>query len=231
MEVVEVYLSPESNTFKIESTAPGSSTKIVGGDMADTFYVNETQGDLRLEAGGGDDKIILNGLGDGATALIYGDAGDDYLEIDGRGASNVDLANSLGNSTVKWSGGADNDTLLAYFTSAGDSVIDIADDILGSNVLQVECGDYNCSVLSRENFLANVHDPGNVFSSVERINLDSNTAFISQTILRLNGGNNEVYFDDTMSAFDVFGGPNQDGEACDSRVRSTQAFLLLFCSC
>jgi hypothetical protein len=231
MEVVEVYLSPESNTFNVESTTPGSSTKIVGGVEADIFYIHESQGDLRLEAGGGNDNITITGLGDGATAVIYGDAGDDYLEIDGRGACNVDLANSLDNSTIKWSGGAGNDKLLAYLTSTGDSVIDIFDDTLGSNVLQVECGDYNCSVLSRENFLANVHDPGNVFSSVERINLDSNTAFISQTILRLNGGNNEVYFDDTMSAFDVFGGPNQDGEACDSRVRSTQAFLLLFCSC
>jgi hypothetical protein len=229
MEVLEVYLSPKSNTFNVESTAPGSWTKIFGGVEADIFYIHETQGDLRLEAGGGNDNITITGLGDGATAVIYGDAGDDYLEVDGRGASNVDLANSLDNSTVKWSGGADNDKLLAYLTSTGDSVIDIFDDTLGSNVLQVECGDYNCTVLSRENFLANVHDPGNVSSSVERINLN-NTAFISQTILRLNGGNNEVHFDDTMSAFDVFGGPNQDGEGYDARVRSS-AFVLSFCCC
>lgn len=108
------------------------------------------------------------------------------------------------------------------FTSAGTSNLDIFDDLDGANSLNIECANFACYILSRENFLANIHDMNNPNSSVERINIDryanasdetgwTLTATIGSVFMRLNGGENQMYFDDTFATMDVFGGPEHDG--------------------
>jgi hypothetical protein len=208
IEVLEITLSSSlANDFTITSSPQKSDTTIRGSGMSDTFYVKETQGDLTLHAGGGNDEIYITGLADSATAVIYGDAGEDYLEVDGRGST---LVNTLNTSTVRWNGGGDNDDLKMFFTSTGNTVVDIFGDNSGSNTLQVECVDFDSTVLSRATFIANIHDSKT--KSSERINFQSTDGNLASVLLNLNGGKNKAYFDDTMAEFTVFGGDNADGK-------------------
>ena len=129
------------------------------------------------------------------------------LWIDGTflGNSSI-LSNTLDLSTLRWSGGNDDDTINAVFASTGTSNIDLFDDTDGSNTLNIECADFACFVLSRENFLANVHNMTDTNSSTERINIDrvmnktdvtgwTPSVSIDSIFLHLNDGENKVYFD------------------------------------
>lgn len=66
------------------------------------------------------------------------------------------------------------------------------------------------SVLSRKTFLANIHDPDDPDTSLERINTDLSTQTITRLLLFLYIGENSCHFDDTIGTMDVFGGPNSD---------------------
>jgi len=107
--------------------------------------------------------------------------------------------------------------------SIGTSDFDIFNDLNGINDVNIDCADSKTVMLSRENFLANIHDTNNPSSTVERINLiretDSskllgfrNTAVINTMVIRLNGGTNVMYFDDTFAPMDIYGGPLVDGK-------------------
>jgi hypothetical protein len=208
IEVLEITLSSEfENEFTMISSLEKFDTTIWGSTMSDKFYVQDTQGDLTLHAGSGGDEIFITGLGDSATAVIYGDAGEDYLEVDGSGST---LVNTLNTSTVRWNGGNGSDKLKMFFTSTGNTVVDIFGDNsgVGVNSLQVECVDFACTVLSRATFIANIANP----YSTERINFDSTGSILKDVLLNLNGGENKAYFDDTMAPFDVYGGVDDDGK-------------------
>ena len=96
-----------------------------------------------------------------------------------------------------------------YFVSAGITTLNIVGDNMGVNQVTARCSDEDCKVLSRRTFLANIHDPGNSDSLLERINLDP-TASITTLLLYLMGGDNAVHFDDTICVMDVFGGDGED---------------------
>jgi hypothetical protein len=226
-DTITLLLSNTNATvLAVTSTLEGSMTSVYAGDANDVIFVNETQGDILIHGGGGNDTFYFTGLGDNATANIYGDGDDDTLFVDGT-AGLVDVAvNTFDNSTVRWSGGPGNDVVNTIFTSNGTSNLDIfddEDDATGVNAININCSNFACFILSRENFLANIHDPDDEFSSVERINIVrevnaseisgfTTTVRVSRVFLSLNDGDNSMFFDDTMAPMTVYGGPDSDCE-------------------
>jgi hypothetical protein len=224
-EIVTVHLSTDkANTFSVTSTFEGSMTNVYGGDQDDVIYVNETQGDILVMGGEKDDTFYFTGLGDFATATVYGEDGNDDLFVDGSDPTILDEpVNKFDNGRVRWSGGLGNDTLTAVLTSSGTSNIDLFNDAADGEVNEVflSCTNFPCFILSRENFLANIHDEDDASSSVERINIerevdangdvtDAPSARINKIFLSLKDGNNTMFFDDTITIMDVFGGPDTD---------------------
>jgi hypothetical protein len=238
--IVDMGNAIESDILTVEST--GSFTNITSGSGADFVKVFRTGGDtdietgdetdivelysvggnLALDSGEGKDIISLYGMDYGFVGVILGQGGNDELNVDGR-PFDGSRGNRFDGTTLRWSGGMDNDTINTYFTSAGVSNLDIFQDLNGTNELNVECSDYACYVLSRENFLANIHNSSGDFDHAERINIEREwkdvdgtyiwdpTAKISTVFLALNGGLNEVFFDDTMASIAVAGGNETDG--------------------
>jgi hypothetical protein len=168
---------------------------------------------LQIEAGASADNIYIYGMGDNTEAKIWGQDGNDVLTVDGTflGDNSV-LSNTLDLSSILWSGGGDNDTANVVLASTGTSSVTLFDDLDGFNELDVECADFACYLLSRENFLANVHNMTDPLSTVERINIDrvrtdaggtnetrlpnwEPTANIASAFVALNGGENKMYFD------------------------------------
>lgn len=116
-------------------------------------------------------------------------------------------------SYLDWNGGEGNDAVEMYFVSNGTTNLNIVGDDTGKNQIRARCIDVVCNMLSRETFLANVHDPSSSESTIERINFDS-TASVYDLQLSLNGGENNMYFDDTFCIMDVFGGDDVRLIAC-----------------
>ena len=199
---IDIRLSEGQNRFTVVSTAVDSSTYIQAQNQNDAIIVQETQGYLQLHGGGGDDEISIYGLGEGTEAVVYGDGGDDLLFVDGRGDLNntnaTDPVNTLDGSRLRWNGGSGNDTLKHHFTSAGTSDLDIFDDRMDSNLVFVECSDFDSRILSRRTFLANLGGEGED-AFLERLNVDIATASITSLLITLNEGENFVYFDDTVA--------------------------------
>ena len=138
------------------------------------------------------------------------------VKVNGNDESDVPF-NKLNNSTIFWSGGNGDDQLFYTFTSAGLTSLTLKDDYDGNNDISLYCSDaVSCDLLSRKTFIANIHDPTNPESTVERINIewddnDMPTAQIKSVFVKLAAnGNNEMHFDDTMAAMDVFGGDLDD---------------------
>ena len=216
-EEVVVNLSQGVNIFNVDSTAFESSTLIYAGPMDDKIYVHDTQGDILVDGGNGDDQFFFFGIGDKAFATILGGAGNDVLNTDGSGDSSADTPamNTFDTGALFWSGQGGNDTVNAVFTSSGTSSLTIFDDDDGINDLNIECMDfYDCTLLCRENFIANIHEPSSETSGVERINIDrydtEAPVNINRAIIRLQGGENEMFFDDTFAQVDVIGGPGDE---------------------
>jgi len=218
IEIVNVDLSQGVNHLLIPSTAQGSVTTVRAQAMDDQIQVNETMGDLYIHAGGGNDYLTFYGLGDFTTAHVYGEAGHDTIWIDGtKGFATEPAVNTLGNSLLRWSGGGGDDTMHLFWSSVKNANIDLFDDLAGVNDVNIDCAQVSCYVLSRENFLANVHNMSDVNSTVERVtlirtNAGDDTASINTMVLRLNGGMNQMFFDDTFAPMEVFGGPLPDGK-------------------
>jgi len=202
-------LSSASNTITVESTAQDSTTYIRGQDNDDFFYIKETIGDLNLFAGGGQDQLYVYGLGEKSTARLFGDNGNDTLIVDGTGFTATKPVNSLQQSTLQWDGGVGQDTATIQLSSVGDFTMDILGDTDGMR-LTVYCDNYDSVMLSRVNFLANIHNTSHENSTIERINL-LGAARLNSIAVFLGEGNNSMYFDDTMAAIDVFGGSSSDG--------------------
>ena len=238
-QTISVYLSGGANEFEVTSTLEGSVTNVHAGDVDDIVTVKETQGDIFVYGGDGNDQFYFTGLGDNATATVYGGIGNDTLFVDGSAGLGVDVAsvNTFDNSTLRWSGGPGNDLVDTVFTSNGTSNLDIfedADDDTGVNDLMIRCSDFSSFILSRENFIANIHRMDDPSSSVERINIVRKiniseipddvtdgripisafipTARISRVFINLNDGNNSVFLDDTMAPITIYGGPKRDGK-------------------
>ena len=142
-------------------------------------------------------------------AEIFGEDGNDVLWVDGTFGSKDDAVfptNTLDSTLIRWSGGNNNDTINSVFASSGTANIDLFDDTDGVNLLNIACTDFVCNILSRENFIANIHNMTDPSSTTERINIDRvadstelsdwlPSVDIDSTFIRLNGGLNKVYFD------------------------------------
>lgn len=212
-EFLDIFLSNGTNELTVACTETKSETSITSGDNVDTVIVNCTDGLLNLNTAGGADSItvreasadffIYSGEGDdtinlfalknNSTGTIYGEEDNDTLNIDGRGLDDEILLNQFDGTSLRWSGGIGDDTVNTYFTSTGISFLEIFDDLNRGDVnqLNVDCANFACYLLSREYFLANIHDINNSNSTVERINIGRNegtpTATISSIVLRMNG--------------------------------------------
>ncbi|CAB9505193.1 Kringle domain [Seminavis robusta] len=212
-ETITLYLTSSENSLLVASTPLDSSTFIFGGSSPSHFLVNSTKGDIEIQGGQSNDVFSVRQLFEGTTAVFKGLDGDDILNVDGRPFNSTELGSTVENTLIRWSGGNGNDTLNTYFVSYGDSTIELFDDNDGTNRINIDCADFACHILSRNNFLANIHDTESSSSTVERINLYQSTEMpvsVSAIVLRLNGGLNRMFFDDTMAKFDVFGGPDRD---------------------
>jgi hypothetical protein len=197
-ETISVSLSNTANSLTILSTPLDSTAYIYGGAEADLFTVNATKGNLTIDGGAGNDVFSVWSLYGGTTTVLKGGIGNDTLKIDGRASEGQ--GSTIDNTVIAWSGGLDDDTLETYFVSNGTTTLNIFEDP-GINIMRLDCADVACYVLSRENFLANIHTPGDNSSTVERINLEA-TANIANIVIRLNDGLNQMYFDDTMAKID-----------------------------
>jgi len=217
-EFINIDLSQGANSFTIPSTAQGSVTSFTSQGMDDTFVVNETMGDLNIDTGDGNDKLYFYGLGEHMVANIRGGNGNDIIWVDGTKDFSTDPPlNTLSDSRLRWSGGGGDDTMHFYLSSIGNSNIDIFDDLDGVNDINIDCGQVACYMLSRENFLASIHNMSDPNTTMERVNLvrnsaGENTASINTVVLRLNGGENQMFFDDTFASMEVFGGPLVDSK-------------------
>jgi hypothetical protein len=114
----------------------------------------------------------------------------------------------MAGSHLDWNGGGGDDTVELYFVSAGTTNLNMVGDNMDVNQVIARCSDVACTMLSRRTFLANIHDPGDSGSSLERINLGKDQS-ITTLLLYLNGGENAVHFDDTICTMDVFGGDDK----------------------
>lgn len=200
VELFDIYLSQGKNIMEVESTATDSVTTIVSQDAPDQFRVKASAGTIVIHAGGGDDQVWIDGTDDFALPAI----------------------NRLAGTHFKWSGGHGNDAMHLKLGSLGNVQYDLFDDRSGVNALNIDCSGADDVLLSRENFLANIHNVSDPDTTIERINLirDDNeeelsgwfdTAIINTIVLRLNSGENKMYFDDTFAPIDVLGGGQTDG--------------------
>ena len=202
IETVNVYLSEGMNDFFVDSTPQYSETFIYFQDGSDTLTVNDTQGDLLVRGAGGNDAFYVYGAGDNSTVILYGDADNDTLLVDGTDGNEVLTVNTLDTSTIRWSGGLDNDDITVVLTSTGSSDIDLFEDIgQGVNTLTIECSNFACYLLSRRNFIANIHNGSDVNSDVERISVDIDGVSLNTVQINLNNGENEMYFDGKSNGF------------------------------
>lgn len=196
IEIVNLYLSNGSNNFLVASTPQYSETFIYFQDSNDILTVNDTQGDLLVEGAEGNDAFYVYGAGNNSTVTLFGDDDDDTLIVDGTDGNEVLAVNTLDTSTVRWSGGLNDDEITVVLTSAGSTDIELFDDIgEGINKLTIQCSNFACYLLSRRNFIANIHNGSDVNSDVERISVDIDGVSLNTVQVNLNNGENEMYFD------------------------------------
>jgi len=178
------------------------------GKNDDELRVNSTAEDftLNVTAGDGNDVIKIFGLQGNAT--IYGNGGNDKLLVDGRGDGIG--KNSMDGTSLNWHGGEGEDEVQMQFVSAGVTNLNLFGDNNGPNTVVLYSMSVASTILSRATFVANIHDPGNPTTSLERVNTDSETQSITSLLLYLLVGENSVHFDDTIATMDVFGGPEKD---------------------
>lgn len=89
-----------------------------------------------------------------------------------------------------------NDESTVTLTSTGSSNIELFDDAgEGTNKLTIECSNFACYLLSRRNFIANIHNGSDANSDVERISVDTDGVSLNTIQINLNNGENEMYFD------------------------------------
>lgn len=197
------------------------TTYVVSEDGNDNITLDQVEGDQTIFSGAGNDTILVitNGAGSyldinagddndtikilalGGNATVKGQGGSDLLLLDARNESDS-LRNTMDASHLDWNGGLgadDNDKVEMYFVSAGTTNLNLVDDNQGVNTLIARCSDNACTMLSRRTFLANIHIPGNPGSTLERVNIDSKNQSLTKLLLYLNGGENSVYFDDTIA--------------------------------
>lgn len=245
VEHVVINLGVEDQVVNIMSTAPNSTTNVTsqGGDdfinatsTAGNLNVHTAEGNdnitihttgdesfLYIDAGEDDDNIIITGLkGD---AEVKGGEGSDKLYVDGRSLEGA--SNTINYTTVLWEGGDGNNTLEMFFVSLGTTNLNMTGggDSQATNEVILHCPDIACTVLSRKTFLANIHDPDDPDTSLERLNKGA-SAEISSLLLFLHEGNNSMHFDDTIGSMDVFGGNNTDSFYI-GQVRSRKSYFLL----
>ena len=138
-----------------------------------------------IDAGADNDVVAIDNLFEG-NGTVLGGTGDDLLLLDARGI-HFGETNTFRGSNLDWDGGEGNDMVEMYFISSGSSNLNIVGDNSGMNQVIARCIDVICNMLSRETFLANIHNPGSSESTIERINLDP-TASLYDLQLSLNGG-------------------------------------------
>jgi len=216
MESVEIYLGDGHDRFNVVRTQEAVHYIYLRSGN-DRLQVNDTSGDFFVYGGLLSDEFYIYGLGAGTTMNVYGEQHPDNIWVDGTGGSTANAPrNNLANARLRWSGSGNDDTINIKLSSVNNTYIDLFDDNYDINDVNIDCGNVACYVLSRENFIANVHNMSDPNSTVERITLvrsgGQNTAIIHTVVLRLNGGRNQMYFDDTFAPMEVFGGPLVDGK-------------------
>ena len=212
IEQLSMNLGPFENVVNIVSTPAGSTMDVTSQGGADLIHVTSTQGSLNLRTGSGnddvtvyamanhtslfvdsgadDDSIQIYGLGYKGDATILGGDGKDKLFVDSRSSMKEVGHNKMDGTTLSWNGGDGADELVMYFVSTGSSDLNIIGDNSAGNEVILHCPDIACTVLSRDTFIANIHDPGNLDGSLERLNLDRASSTISSLILKLHEGDN-----------------------------------------
>jgi hypothetical protein len=181
---------------------------ILSGDGNDAILIKQSRGNIYIHAGAGNDTIQIDSVGGNVTDVLGG-TGNDRLLLDGRDPNSTIIRNTMNGTRIDWNGGEGDDMVEMYFVSAGSTNLNIIGDADGTNEVIANCADLPCTILSRQTFLANIHDPGLSNSTVERISVDE-TASITSLILHLNSGENSVSFDDTFAEIEVFGGNETD---------------------
>lgn len=189
--------SSDGDDTVIVNNTEGSATLLTGNGV-DLIRVDGVGGYLEIDSGNDDDEIEIYALG--GDAYVFGGNGTDVLKLDARDPNSEEPHNTMDGSTLSWNGGHGDDRVEMYFVSEGTTNLNITGDKYDVNQLIARCSDDACTILSRRLFLANIHHPGILDSSVERINLDNDTASLSGgVLLYLNDGENSVHFDDTMA--------------------------------
>ena len=211
VEQFSMNLGTSDNVVHVSSTGQDSTVNITSQGGADFINVTSTQGSLNLHTGSGNDNVTVHttanftslfvdagddedwiqvyGLGYGADATVHGGSDNDVLYVDPR-SSEGEGRNKMNGTILSWDGGHGNDGLEMFFVSTGFTNLNVFGDNQDTNEIIVHCPDVVCTVLSRDTFLANIHDPGNPIGSLERLNIDKASSEISSLLLFLHEGNN-----------------------------------------
>jgi len=229
-EKINIFFSAGENTINVTSTAKDSDTTLTCGPKMDTVNIDDTQGELSVVGGDGNDEFNVKGLGAFTTTTIKGEGGHDTINVNGVDSGQLGNSNRLEDSFLRWSGGADDDVADVTFAGDGNFTMTLFDDIDGENTINLACTDEACDLLSRENFIAAIHDIDNPSKTAERVEIETSDAFdekgcskpsaIFRTITielyeaNPRGGGlptrNRVFFDDTFAEIKVTGGVHKD---------------------
>jgi len=224
--------SQAANTMTILSTAASTDNVFTGLGAPDEFVVLGTGEDsnLTVHGGGGKDVMHMLALGTGTLVTIYGDGDDDTIFVDGTDGHAHPAANLLDGSRLRWSGGDGDDTMSLSLHSVGNFAIEIFNDVLGVNALLVNCTDDDSILLVRKTYFVNIHKYLRTQSAYEMLTILS-TATINSVVFWLNGGFNEMFFEDTFAPIEVNGGhatdsKSENGHLCLSAIKFAFSLFL-----
>ena len=230
-ETINIDFSQGGNTINVTSTAKDSVTTLTCGQGMDTLNIDDTQGDLFVYGGDGNDLFNVNGLGGDTDTTIEGQAHDDTIVVDGTDPGPNGNSNRLEDSYLFWNGGDNDDTADITFAGSGKFTMQLFGDTEGTNKISFSCTEESCDLLSRENFIAAIHDINNPdTSTAERVEIkraddddvdgcpkydnevDSITIELGDATQRgtQNKTRNSIFFDDTLATITVTGGDDAD---------------------
>jgi len=153
----------------------------------------------------------LFALGAGTLLTMYGDDDDDTIFVDGTKGDAHPAVNLLDGSILRWSGGDGDDTINVNLHSVGDVSIEIFDDVVGVNILNLNCTDSDTVTVFKESSVVNLHNSSSINVTFDEIGVSS-TAKIDHVTVWLNGGNNHAFIEDTFAMTRIYGGFSIDGK-------------------
>jgi len=220
IEKFHINMSQGSNTMTILSTAENTENIVTGFDGPDQIVVLGTgkKSSLKLHGGGGNDTMQLFALGAGTLLTMYGDDDGDTIMVDGTNGYAHPAVNLLDGSILRWSGGDGDDTMNVNLHSVGDVSMEIFDDVIGVNVLNLNCTDSDTVMVFKESSVVNLHNSSSMSATNDEIGL-SNSSKIDRVEVWLNGGNNHAFIDDTFAMTSIYGGSSTDGKSITGTIK------------